>query len=230
MLATWPALFAHHVRRTPDAVAVVFERTSLTYAELDARADRLARVLVAQGAGPEQVVGLALPRSIALIVAEVAVLKSGAAYLPMDPTTRPSGSRYMLGDARPTCLVTTAELADRLPDGPWLPGPADEDRTSAGRRPPSDGERCRRRVGQRGVRDLHVRVDRSARRAWCCRTRRGEAGRHRQRAVRDRPGQPGAAVRLAELRRRVLRPVPGAAHPAAGSSMVPADRRVPGRS
>ncbi|GAB2609716.1 amino acid adenylation domain-containing protein [Kribbella endophytica] len=121
MLATWPALFADHVRSTPDAVAVVFEQTSLTYAELDRAADRLARVLVAQGAGPEQVVGLALPRSIALIVAEVAVLKSGSAYLPLDVDYPAERIAYMLGDARPTCLVTTAELAERLPDGPVIP-------------------------------------------------------------------------------------------------------------
>src|SRR4051812_23309016 len=82
--ATLPGLFAEQVRRRPDAVAVVFEDVTLTYAELDARANRLAHALADRGAGPERVVALAVPRSAELIVAELAVLKTGAAYLPLD--------------------------------------------------------------------------------------------------------------------------------------------------
>ncbi|MFF3945758.1 non-ribosomal peptide synthase/polyketide synthase [Streptomyces sp. NPDC001902] len=114
-LATWPALFAEQVRTRPDETAVVFEDVRLTYAELDARANRLAHALVARGAGPETVVALAVPRSAELIVAEVAVLKSGAAYLPVDTDYPADRVAYMLADATPVCLVTTAEVAADLP-------------------------------------------------------------------------------------------------------------------
>ncbi|MFD5626604.1 non-ribosomal peptide synthase/polyketide synthase [Streptomyces sp. NPDC127072] len=113
--ATWPAMFADQVRTRPDAVALVFEDTRLTYAELDERANRLAHALVARGAGPEKVVALAVPRSAELIVAEVAVLKSGAAYLPVDTDYPADRIAYMLADAAPVCLVTTSEVAADLP-------------------------------------------------------------------------------------------------------------------
>ncbi|MFD9134802.1 amino acid adenylation domain-containing protein [Streptomyces bottropensis] len=116
---TWPAMFAEQVRQRPDAVALVFEGEELTYAELDSRANRLAHALLARGAGPERIVALALPRSAELIVAEVAVLKSGAAYLPIDHDYPADRIAYMLGDARPVCMVTTGETARDLP------GPAD---------------------------------------------------------------------------------------------------------
>ncbi|WP_215452284.1 non-ribosomal peptide synthase/polyketide synthase [Streptomyces sp. ATCC 21386] len=113
---TWPAMFAEQVRRRQEAVALVFEDEELTYAELDERANRLAHALIARGAGPERIVALALPRSAELIVAEVAVLKSGAAYLPIDHDYPADRIAYMLGDARPVCMVTTAETARDLPD------------------------------------------------------------------------------------------------------------------
>ncbi|MEJ8655376.1 amino acid adenylation domain-containing protein [Streptomyces sp. MS1.AVA.4] len=114
-LATWPAMFAEQVRARPDAIALVFEDERLTYAELDARANRLAHALLARGAGPERIVALALPRSAELIVAEVAVLKAGAAYLPIDHDYPADRIAYMLADAGPVCLVTTAETAEELP-------------------------------------------------------------------------------------------------------------------
>ncbi|MFE7841049.1 amino acid adenylation domain-containing protein [Streptomyces sp. NPDC057474] len=113
---TWPAMFAEQVRQRPDAVALIFENEELTYAELDERANRLAHALIARGAGPERIVALALPRSAELIVAEVAVLKSGAAYLPIDHDYPADRIAYMLGDARPVCMVTTGEAARDLPD------------------------------------------------------------------------------------------------------------------
>ncbi|MFE0673058.1 amino acid adenylation domain-containing protein [Streptomyces sp. NPDC058867] len=112
---TWPALFAEQVRARPDAVALVFEDERLTYAELDERANRLAHALLARGAGPERIVALALPRSAELIVAEVAVLKSGAAYLPIDHDYPADRIAYMLADAAPVCVVTTEETARELP-------------------------------------------------------------------------------------------------------------------
>ncbi|MFE0627637.1 non-ribosomal peptide synthase/polyketide synthase [Streptomyces sp. NPDC058864] len=114
-LATWPAMFAEQVRTRPDETALVFEDVRLTYAELDARANRLAHALTARGAGPETVVALAVPRSAELIVAEVAVLKSGAAYLPVDTDYPADRVAYMLADAAPVCLLTTAEVAAELP-------------------------------------------------------------------------------------------------------------------
>ncbi|MBD2818696.1 AMP-binding protein [Streptomyces parvulus] len=83
--ATLPDLFERHVRERPDAEAVVLGDESLTYARLNARANRLARLLVERGAGPERLVALALPRSVELPVAVLAVAKTGAAYLPLDP-------------------------------------------------------------------------------------------------------------------------------------------------
>ncbi|WP_308282349.1 non-ribosomal peptide synthetase [Streptomyces lichenis] len=129
--ATLPELFEARVRATPDAVAVVGGGTSrtspeptyqeLTYRELNARADRLARRLAAHGAGPERIVALALPRSVELVVAVLAVLKAGAAYLPLDPAYPAARLAHMVTDARPALLVTTGEAATRLPPTPDLP-------------------------------------------------------------------------------------------------------------
>ncbi|MBK3634961.1 amino acid adenylation domain-containing protein, partial [Streptomyces sp. MBT97] len=114
---TWPRMFADQVAARPHEVALVHEDVRLTYAELDARAARLAHALVARGAGPETVVALAVPRSADMIVAEVAVLKAGAAYLPVDTDYPADRIAYMLADARPVCLVTTADtVADLPPD------------------------------------------------------------------------------------------------------------------
>ncbi|MFL6126905.1 amino acid adenylation domain-containing protein, partial [Actinophytocola sp.] len=106
---TLPDLFAEQVRRAPDAVAVVFEDRSLTYAELDARANRLAHLLIARGAGPERVVALSVPRSPDMVVAELAVLKAGAAYLPLDPALPAERRAFMIEDAAPVCVVTTLD-------------------------------------------------------------------------------------------------------------------------
>ncbi|MEU6205010.1 amino acid adenylation domain-containing protein [Micromonospora musae] len=102
---------------TPDAVALVHDGVALSYAELNARANRLARLLVARGAGPESRVALALPRSAELVVAILAVLKSGAAYVPVD-TGYPAGRiAYLLEDAEPALVLTTAETAGLVPSG-----------------------------------------------------------------------------------------------------------------
>ncbi|MFI6406277.1 non-ribosomal peptide synthase/polyketide synthase [Streptomyces sp. NPDC050548] len=114
---TWPRMFADQVAARPHEIALIHEDVRLTYAELDAHAAKLAHALVARGAGPEQVVALAVPRSADMIVAEVAVLKAGAAYLPVDTDYPADRIAYMLADARPVCLVTTAEIAPDLPPG-----------------------------------------------------------------------------------------------------------------
>ncbi|MFJ2766914.1 non-ribosomal peptide synthase/polyketide synthase [Streptomyces sp. NPDC087300] len=107
-----PELVDAQARRTPDAVAVVFDDVELTYAELAARSDRLARALVARGAGPERLVALRLPRSAELVVAMLAVLKTGAAYLPIDPEYPEERIRFMLDDARPVVVMDSP-----APDG-----------------------------------------------------------------------------------------------------------------
>ncbi|ORB75343.1 non-ribosomal peptide synthetase, partial [Mycobacterium scrofulaceum] len=109
-----PALFAAQVARTPEAVALVCAGRTLTYRELDEAANRLASVLAGRGAGPGQSVALLFSRSAEAIVAILAVLKSGAAYLPIDPALPESRIGFVLSDAAPMAVVTTAELADRL--------------------------------------------------------------------------------------------------------------------
>src|SRR5205085_8775904 len=113
--ATLPELFEAQVARTPDAAAVVFGDEHLSYAELNEAANRLAHLLIDLGAGPEQIVALALARSVEIVVAQLAVAKAGAAYLPVDPEYPAERSAFMLGDAAPVMVLTVAELAGRLP-------------------------------------------------------------------------------------------------------------------
>ncbi|MCQ9133436.1 non-ribosomal peptide synthetase, partial [Streptomyces hilarionis] len=110
-----PALVEAQVRRAPGHPAVVFGPTALSYAELDRRANRLARRLIEAGTGPEDVVALAVPRSADAVVALLAVLKTGAAYLPVDPRYPARRIAFMLGDARPSVVLTTAATRALLP-------------------------------------------------------------------------------------------------------------------
>ena len=113
---TLPALFEAQVRRSPEATALVFEESTLTYAQLNAQANRLAHRLIGQGIGPENLVAVALPRSAEMVVCLLAILKSGAAYLPLDPDHPAERLAYILQDAQPACVFTTAQIAHRLPD------------------------------------------------------------------------------------------------------------------
>ncbi|MFL5382773.1 MAG: non-ribosomal peptide synthetase, partial [Longimicrobiaceae bacterium] len=108
-------LFEAQAARTPGAVAVVFEDRSLTYAELNALANRLARHLAGLGAGPEARVGICVDRSAEMVVAMLAVLKSGAAYLPLDPSYPAGRLAYMLKDSGAPLLVTQDSLRGLLP-------------------------------------------------------------------------------------------------------------------
>ena len=96
-----PALFAGQVVRTPDAVAVSFEGRSMTYRELDEAANRVAHLLAGLGAGPGQSVALLFSRSAEAIVAILAVLKTGAAYVPIDPAHPDARIEFMVTDAAP---------------------------------------------------------------------------------------------------------------------------------
>ena len=94
-----PALFAAQVARTPEAVALTFGDLSMTYRELDVAANRLAHLLSGQGVGPGACVALLLERSAQAVVAMLAVLKTGAAYLPIDPALPAARIGFMLCDA-----------------------------------------------------------------------------------------------------------------------------------
>ncbi|MFE4944770.1 amino acid adenylation domain-containing protein [Streptomyces sp. NPDC056641] len=112
---TLPALFEAQVRRRPEAPALTCGDTTLSYGELNARANRLARLLIARGAGPERLVALVLERSADLVVAVLAVLKSGAGYLPLDPAHPGERVRQTLSDADPVLVVTNERIASPRP-------------------------------------------------------------------------------------------------------------------
>ncbi|MDN3353571.1 non-ribosomal peptide synthetase, partial [Actinomadura sp. DC4] len=112
---TAPELFAGWAARTPDAIALASDETRLTYAELDERANRLAHHLKGLGVGPESVVAVAMERGVALVVALVAVWKTGAAYLPVDTAHPPERIGFMLADSRAVLLLGEEELLDELP-------------------------------------------------------------------------------------------------------------------
>ncbi|MFE0178434.1 amino acid adenylation domain-containing protein [Streptomyces sp. NPDC059002] len=109
--------FEAQARRTPDGLAVAFRDRELSYAELDARADGLARQLVARGVGPEKLVAVCLPRSEGLVVALLAVLKAGGAYLPIDPDYPPDRIAFILDDAAPVLALATSATAAGLAEG-----------------------------------------------------------------------------------------------------------------
>ncbi|RZL82506.1 MAG: amino acid adenylation domain-containing protein [Rhodococcus sp. (in: high G+C Gram-positive bacteria)] len=112
---TLGALFAARAARTPGATAVVSGGERLSYGELDARSNRLARQLLSRGVGPESTVAVALPRSAEMVVALVAVVKAGAAYLPIDADHPGERSALVLDDARPVCVLATGDTAPSLP-------------------------------------------------------------------------------------------------------------------
>ena len=109
-----PVLFAAQVARTPEAVALTFGDLSMTYRELEEAANRFAHLLSGYGVGPGACVALLLERSAQAIVAMLAVLKTGAAYLPIDPALPAARIGFMLADAAPVAAVTTTGLAERL--------------------------------------------------------------------------------------------------------------------
>ncbi|GAB7516877.1 amino acid adenylation domain-containing protein [Rhodococcus sp. no. 34] len=114
---TLAGLFDEQVERTPDALALDYAGTQLTYAQFDARANRLARELVAAGVGPDSLVGLAMRRSIDLLVSMYAIVKAGGAYVPLDPDHPADRLAYVLEIAKPTAVLTRTSDAVVLPHG-----------------------------------------------------------------------------------------------------------------
>jgi amino acid adenylation domain-containing protein len=108
-------LFEAQVERTPESVALVFEDESLTYRELNARANRLAHHLKARGIGPEARVALFAERSVEMVTGLLAILKAGGVYVPVDPSYPTERISYMLDDAGVAALLTQRHLADRIP-------------------------------------------------------------------------------------------------------------------
>ncbi|MFB9431804.1 amino acid adenylation domain-containing protein [Streptoalloteichus tenebrarius] len=135
--ATLPELWEQQVARTPDAIAVVFEEggdgdpsyqdsdaparedgvVSLSYAELNAAANQLARLLVARGVGPERFVGVMVPRSVEMVLALLAVQKAGGVYLPLDPDYPADRLAHMLAETEPVCVLTTRSVQEGAAGG-----------------------------------------------------------------------------------------------------------------
>ncbi|KWC52010.1 hybrid non-ribosomal peptide synthetase/type I polyketide synthase [Burkholderia ubonensis] len=109
-------LFEQQAERTPDAVAAIHDDASLTYAELNLRANRLAHHLIALGVAPDSLVGVAMERSLDMIVALLAILKAGGAYVPVDPDYPAERVRFMIDNAQLRWLLTQQHLLPALPD------------------------------------------------------------------------------------------------------------------
>ncbi|MFF7459804.1 AMP-binding protein, partial [Kitasatospora sp. NPDC008115] len=115
--STLSGLFEARAALSPDVVALEAGDEIWTYAELNARANRIAHWLIGRGIGAEQLVGLALPRGAELFAAILGVVKAGAGYLPVDPDYPADRIAYMLADAAPALLLSSGRLAEELPDG-----------------------------------------------------------------------------------------------------------------
>nr|VFK62781.1 MAG: AMP-binding enzyme [Candidatus Kentron sp. UNK]VFK70643.1 MAG: AMP-binding enzyme [Candidatus Kentron sp. UNK] len=109
-------LFEEQVAKTPDAVAVVFEDRQLTYGELNAQANQLARYLQKLGVGPEVLVGICIERSLEMVVGLLGILKAGGAYVPLDPDYPAERLAFMSDDANLKVLLCHEATRDRLPE------------------------------------------------------------------------------------------------------------------
>ncbi|KAA0021323.1 non-ribosomal peptide synthetase [Antrihabitans cavernicola] len=110
-------MFAEQAVRTPDSTALVFGAESMTYAELDRRSNKMARLLIDAGVGPEAIVGLAIRRSFDLLVGMYATVKAGGAYLPIDPDHPAERTEYVLEQAQPVVTLTVSRDRVDLPSG-----------------------------------------------------------------------------------------------------------------
>lgn len=134
------ALVEAQARRAPQADAVIDERVAISYGDLDARANRVARHLVALGVGPEVVVGVCLERSAEMVVALLGILKAGGAYLPLDPEFPADRLELMLDDSAAPVLVTQRSLLELLPSTSARAICLDADHQQIACRPPTAPE------------------------------------------------------------------------------------------
>ena len=157
-----PRALRGQVARTPDAAAVVFEGESLTYAELNARANRLAHHLRTLGVGPDVRVALCVERGLEMVVGLLAVLKAGGAYVPLDPGYPAERLEYMLADSAPAAVLTQKDLRDRFEhaDVPVLE--LDAAAPAWAHHPATDPAVDGLTAGPPGVRHLHLRQHRPA--------------------------------------------------------------------
>ncbi len=109
-------LFESQVARCPEATAVVQGETSLSYSELNGRANQLAHYLIGLGVGPESLVGVCLERSFELVVSLLGILKAGGAYVPLDPSYPPARLAFMITDTQMPLMLTQRALKDQLPE------------------------------------------------------------------------------------------------------------------
>lgn len=116
----------HRAQANPDAAAVVTGAGTMTYGEMNRRADRLAHHLRTVGVGPERLVGIYMERSAASVVAALATFKAGGAYLPLDPALPEERLAFMLADSKVTVVIASEALSARLPQGPWTVVNADQ--------------------------------------------------------------------------------------------------------
>src|SRR5262245_59053577 len=112
-------LFTGCASSHPEALAIQAQGVMLNYGQLQTQASRLARYLRLLGVGPEVVVAVCLPRSIALVVAELAILEAGGAYLPLDPGHPAERVSFLLNDAGVSLVLAPQCTAEQLPRGPW---------------------------------------------------------------------------------------------------------------
>ncbi|WP_433671224.1 amino acid adenylation domain-containing protein [Nocardia sp. CA-136227] len=141
---TLPDLLTTAAARDPDATAIVFAGQLMSYRELDERSNRLARSLIRRGVGPEDIVAIGMPRSLDSVLTVLAIAKSGAAFLPIDPGHPRDRIMHMMTESGAVLGVTVPSVRTRLPDGiDWLT-PDNLDRTDAADgRPITDHERTR---------------------------------------------------------------------------------------
>ena len=136
-----PEWFEHQASATPDAIAVVVDEggeRQVAYAELNRRANQLARRLEKLGVGPEKVVAVCLARSLDLIVSLLAIMKAGGAYLPIDRDLPPDRQAFMLEDAQPIVVLTHRELVSHLPACRAVIFVCDAERESVAEESPDD--------------------------------------------------------------------------------------------
>ncbi|WP_285406325.1 AMP-binding protein, partial [Luteibacter sp. ME-Dv--P-043b] len=153
---TVTAAFERQARRVPDAVALVCGDRQLTYAQLEDRANRLARMIISEGVGNDVLVGVALPRSPELVIAQLAVLKTGAAFLPIDAEYPKERLTFIFNDAQPRCVLLAHDLPIELPSSVSRITVNDETLSENPRILPLPGERSFNDIR---VRDVQVHPD-----------------------------------------------------------------------